>query len=127
MLLYVQGAFALLSLLGLGLGGSAYIFLAFLVQGGSRTLTSFSTLATFSILVSGLAYVFAALAIVNGRRLGWKLGLGLSVGAVILPLAVGGIGLVLGSTYVISYLFDIALVVALAHPQSREYQKVWLD
>ena len=127
MLLYVQGAFALLSLLGLGIGGSAYIFLAFLIQGGSRSLTSFTTVATLCVLVSGLAYVFAALAIVNGRRLGWQMGIGLSIGAVVLPLLVGGIGLVLGSTYIISYLFDIALVVALAHPQSREYQKVWLD
>ena len=128
MLLYIQAAFALLGVLGIGIGGSAYVFLVVLVNfGGDIDLQRLSSLALLASLLSGLAYGFAALAIVNGRRIGWKVGLGVAIGAVILPLAAGGLGLVLSSSYVIGYLFDIALVAALAHPHSREYQKIWFE
>ena len=127
MLLYVQAVFAFLGLMGIGLGGSAYVFLVFLFDTGTPNLNTLSSLALLATLGSALAYGFAALAIVNGQRIGWKVGLGVAIGAVILPLAAGGLGLVLSSSYVIGYLFDIALVAALAHPQSREYQKIWFE
>ena len=49
-----------------------------------------------------------------------KLGIGLAIGAVILPILSGDIGAVFASTYVITYLFDIALLVALVHPGVRK-------
>ena len=130
MLLYWEAVLALLSLMGLGIGGSAYAFFPFIFSGTLDSIADINRLTTLTaiiVLVSTLAYGFAALAICNGRRLGWQIGVGVAIGAVVVPFLAGGFGLVIGSTYVISFLFNIALVVALLHPQSREYQKVWLD
>ena len=38
-----------------------------------------------------------------------------------------GRGFNLGSGYIISFIFDGALLVTLLHPQSREYQRIWFE
>jgi len=127
LLLYFEGVSSLLLLLGIPLGGSAYVFLPHVLGLSSVRLSNPSTLPVLAVFASGVAYIFAALAIVNGKRLGWKIGTGVAIGAVVIPLLAGGLGLVLGSTYVISYVFGIALVALLLHPMTREYQKIWLE
>lgn len=130
MLLYVDAVFALLSLLGLGIGSSAYVFLSPLLFDTPTTLDGLEHIqaaGSLIVFLSAMAYGFAGLALANGQRIGWKVGVGVAAGAVVLPLAAGGIGLVLGSTYVITYLFNVALLVTLLHPHSREHQKIWFE
>lgn len=130
MLLYVDAVFTMLGLLGTGIGGSAYIFVAPLLFDTSTSvegLRTVDTTVTLIVLLSGFAYAFAALAIANTQKIGWKVGVGVAAGAVVLPVAAGGLGFVFGSNYLITYLFNIALLVALLHPQSREHQRIWFE
>ena len=130
MLLYVDAVFGLLSLIGSSLGGSAYWFLGPLLFGGGLSvdnLQAANTTITLIVAATSLAYGFAGLAVANGYRIGWKVGLGLAVGAVVFPLLAVGPGPVLTSTYVITYLFNIALVATLLHPESRNHQKIWFQ
>lgn len=130
MLLYFDAVFGLMATVGFGLGNSAYIFLAPLLNGDTVTessLRNVTIVVTIAVLVASLAYGYAGLAISNGQQLGWRVGVAVAVGAVILPVAAGQLGFVVGSLYIITYVFNVALVALLLHPQSREYQKVWFD
>lgn len=112
-LLYVEAVFGLLSLVGFGgLGGSAYA-----VRGSSG-------IVSLIVLVACAAYAFAGAAIANEQRRGWLVGTAVAVGALILPLVTYGPKILL-SGYVITYLFNVALVALLVHPMSRSHQKVW--
>lgn len=73
-----------------------------------------------------IASAAGAYGIANEKRWGYLLGLAAAIG----PLAARFIVLVLNQISpfradVISLMFDIALVVLLLHPQSREYQRIW--
>jgi len=111
-LLYVEAVFGVLSLLGTGFGDSAYYFR------GSRTLVSVAMLAASAV------YGLAGAAIANEQRRGWLVGTVVAVGALVLPVLTYGLS-ILASGYIITYLFNVALVALLVHPMSRSYQKVW--
>ena len=75
-----------------------------------------------------VASVGAGFLIVNERKVGWKLGVAVAAAplvAYVLIVVTGQVSLfkVIG----ISLLFDVALFVALVHPQSRDHQKVWFS
>jgi hypothetical protein len=79
-------------------------------------------------LISGLASAAAAFGIANEQKWGYGLGIAVSVLELVLLVVIAGgfTGLVRG-TLLIPFLFAIALVAALLHPLSREYQKVWFE
>jgi hypothetical protein len=73
-----------------------------------------------------VGFVAGGFGIANEKKWGYAVGLGAAVFRVVLTLLVFSLddifrdlGLLLG------FMFDVALVALLAHPQSREYQKIW--
>lgn len=76
----------------------------------------------------GLVFVLGAAAagfgIANERRWGYLLGVGISLLPFVLRLVLGA-GIVGGSF--INFMFEIALVALLLHPQSRDYQRIWFS
>lgn len=92
-------------------------------------LTNSSSAINLGRLLWGLTIIASAAGgygIANEQRWGYRLGLAAAIG----PLGARLIVLVLNQispfrTDVISLMFDIALVVLLLHPQSREYQRIW--
>lgn len=92
-------------------------------------LTSSSSAITLGRLLWGLTIIgSAAGAFGIANEYGWAYRVGLA--AAIAPLAARLIVLVLNqispfNSDVISFMFDIALVALLLHPQSREYQRIW--
>jgi len=124
MLLYIDAAMGLLSLLGSRLGGSAYAWIGVALGADGR---STGGLLVLSVLIATAAYTFAGLGIANGQQLGWRVGVGVAVGAVALPVIAFLRGFDLGGTYIVTLLFNIGLVVLLVHPQSREYQRIWFE
>jgi hypothetical protein len=74
------------------------------------------------VIVGG--QVFAAYGIANGRKVGYRTGIVFAF----LPVAFLTFLLVryrVVATDVFNLLFMIALIAALLHPQSREYQRIW--
>jgi hypothetical protein len=96
-LLYINAAFGILS--AIGAGGIGLLILPIILEG------------------------FAAHGIANERRLGYIGGIILSAIFAVLSVALfvdlGGFSLLL------NVVFSIALFVALVHPMSREYQRIW--
>lgn len=98
-------------------------------QAAMFELTNSDSAENLGRLLWGLAIVAAAAGgygIANEQRWGYRLALAAAIG----PLAARFIVLVFNQispfrTDVISLMFDIALVVLLLHPQSREYQRIW--
>ena len=127
MLLYFNAAFSLFNLIGLPLGGSAYSLAPVLLSETGRNLSTTNGLQTLAVLAGLAAYAFGGLGIANGQKIGWKVGVAVAAGAVLLPVIAIARGFNLPSTYIISFIFDGALLVALLHPQSREYQNIWFD
>ncbi|HEX9258401.1 MAG TPA: hypothetical protein VF855_02615, partial [Acidimicrobiales bacterium] len=70
--------------------------------------------------------IVAGFGIANERRWGWILGVVLAVLEVLLIVAAaGGITELFTGPALISFVFAVALVVALLHPMSRDYQRIW--
>ncbi|HEY2813159.1 MAG TPA: hypothetical protein VGJ03_06835 [Acidimicrobiales bacterium] len=80
------------------------------------------------ISIGGLALVAggigAGYGIANERKWGYGLGLLIAFLPFILRIIFLGIGRVF-SADIIDLMFEIALVVLLLHPQSREYERIW--
>ena len=123
-LLYVNAAFGAMSVLGLGFS-SPYELVPFVFLNRIRTIDGFDAVQTISVFAGTAAYLFAALGIVNSQKIGWKVGVAVAAGAVLLPVYVHLFVGRLDATYIIGFLFDLALLVALLHPQSREHQRIW--
>jgi len=126
MLLYFDAGSSLASLLGLGIGGSSYAYTPWLFSGYS-SVHQVSVVANLAVLAGALAYAFAALGIANGQKLGWVVGVVVSSGAVIIPILAWLRGVPFSGAYLLTMMFNVALVVVLLHPQSREYQRIWFD
>jgi hypothetical protein len=86
-------------------------------------------------LIVGIVGGVGAYLLANNRRIGLYLGLVGAIGPTALVL-IYNLGLVLDINlyrflfwypYVIGLIFDIAIAVALLHPMSRNYMKVWFD
>ena len=71
-----------------------------------------------------LGWVASGFGIANERRWAYLLGIGMAFVPFALRLALGTS--VTGGS-IINFLFEIALVVALLHPQSRDYQRIWFS
>ena len=107
-LLYINGVFGILG--GLG-GGLALVG-----------------------LVLAIGQIAAAFGIANSKRAGWVAGIVLAIvllgfQALSALLVITDPLLTLGVAgwvfFIVRIGFDIAMLVALVHPQSREYQKIW--
>lgn len=114
-LLYFNAVFGILGLMGLGFS-NPWALVGDLGSG----------LGLLAMFVSSVVYGFAGLAIANEQKRGWAAGVGVAVGAVIVSLLFAGPGILL-SAYVISFMFDVALVFALLHPLSRNHQRIWFQ
>jgi len=114
-LLYFNAAFGFLGLLGLGFS-NPWALLGDLADG----------LGLLAVFLSSIVYLFAGLAIANEQKRGWAAGVGVAAGAVAVSVLIAGPG-ILVSRYVISFMFDVALVVALLHPLSRNHQRIWFQ
>ena len=86
----------------------------------------FSLVGSFGVaLPFALAYAGGAYGIANGKKWGYILALVVAL----LRLAAQLLGQTMTSALndPIGLMFAIALVALLAHPQSREYQKIWFS
>jgi hypothetical protein len=68
----------------------------------------------------------SAYGIANEKRWGYRLGVAVAVlDLALLVWAAGGLTEVLRIANLIPLMFAVALVVALLHPMSRDYQRIW--
>jgi len=84
------------------------------------------TLGPILGLAALIGCIVAGFGIANERRWGWILGVvlgGLEV--LLIVAAAGGITRIFTGPALISFIFAIALVAALLHPMSRDYQRIW--
>ena len=126
MLLYVNAVMSLVVILNIGFGGSGYLFLPLALFRSHVDVSNLANSYGVISLIAGLVYGFAGLGIANGEKLGWKVGVGVAAGAVILPILAVGLQ-IFTTSYIITLIFDIALLVALLHPQSRNHQRLWFN
>lgn len=83
----------------------------------------FSGFGSFAIAV-GAGFLAGAYGIANERRWGYGLGIMMAFLPFVLRFLYNGASGILGPD-LINLAFEVALVVALLHPQSREYQRIW--
>jgi hypothetical protein len=76
------------------------------------------------LLVAKLAGIPAGYGIANERKWAYGLGIIVAFSPFIVRIIYYGINRVL-STDLISLMFEVALVLLLLHPQSREYERIW--
>lgn len=67
----------------------------------------------------------AGYGIANERKWGYGLGVGVAGVEVLLFVTVVGLTDLLQGVALIPFMFAVALVALLVHPQSREYQRIW--
>ncbi len=79
---------------------------------------SFSTL----LLIVGIAMGAGAFGIANEKKWGYGLAVAAAVINVLFLLTFFSLGSLSG---LISLVFDVALVLLLVHPMSRDYQRIW--
>jgi hypothetical protein len=78
------------------------------------------------VLASFIGMAVAAFGIANEKRWGYRLGVALTSGEVVLLLIdVGNLADLLSPRNLISLLFIGARAALLLHPMSRDYQRVW--
>lgn len=79
--------------------------------------------------LAGLAAMAAAgYGIANERRWGYLVGVGVAGAAVfagVAIVAIEGLAVLSSFSFAALFLFAIALLVVLVHPQSRDYQRIW--
>jgi hypothetical protein len=77
-------------------------------------------------LVIIVGMVAGAFGIANEKKWGYFVGLGAAILKVLFLLTLGPIGTLLNHfDFLMEFLFDVALVALLAHPMSRQYQRIW--
>jgi hypothetical protein len=114
-LLYFNGLFGALELLGVINGGSPYTLLGYTISPG---------LANVVLAVAVVAYIAGGALIASSQKIGWTISAAVAVGAVVAPfLVMSQFKLSIG----LGWLFDLALAALLLHPQSRQYQKIWFS
>jgi len=82
---------------------------------------AFLSLIGLAVIAGGIG---AGYGIANERKWGYGLGLLVAFFPFVARIAVDGLNHVF-TTDIISLMFEIALVVLLLHPQSREYERIW--
>ena len=76
------------------------------------------------MLLAKVAGIPAGYGIANERKWGYGLGVIVAFAPFVVRIATDGINRVF-STDIISLMFEVALVLLLLHPQSREYERIW--
>jgi hypothetical protein len=77
-------------------------------------------------LINLVGCAAAAYGIANEKRWGYFLGVVVAIlDLSLLVIAAGGLTGLFSFSSLISLMFAVALVVALLHPQSRDYQRIW--
>jgi hypothetical protein len=94
----------------------------FYINAALALLAGAATTPLGLILVAG--GVGAGFGIANERRWGYGLGLIMAFLPFVLRLSFGA-SLVGGS--LLNFMFEVALVALLLHPQSRDYQRIWFS
>ena len=75
-----------------------------------------------------IGFVAGAFGIANEKKWGYVVALIAASARVALTLVIFSLGTILGDLgLLLGFMFDVALVALLAHPQSREYQKIWFS
>jgi hypothetical protein len=77
-------------------------------------------------LVFAVALGYGGYGIANEKKWGYGLATGGAVLFVALVLLINGTD-VLTFPLILNFMFDVALVALLLHPQSREYQRIWFS
>ena len=77
-------------------------------------------------LLIAAALGFGAYGIANEKKWGYGLACATAILIVVLVLGIAGID-VLEFPLIINFMFDVALVALLLHPQSRDYQRIWFS
>jgi hypothetical protein len=73
-----------------------------------------------------VGFIGGAFGIANEKKWGYFVGLGAATLRVVLTLVYFSLSTILNNfDILLGFMFDVALVALLAHPQSREYQKIW--
>ena len=67
----------------------------------------------------------AGYGIANEQKWGYGLGLLVAAFPFVYRVASGGVGDIFATGDVIELMFEVALVILLLHPQSREYERIW--
>jgi hypothetical protein len=76
------------------------------------------------ILIVG--FVAGAFGIANEKKWGYFVGLGAAVLKIVLLLSLAPLSTILNDlNLLLDFIFSIGLVGLLAHPMSRQYQKIW--
>ena len=76
------------------------------------------------LLLIAVGSAAAGFGIANEKKWGYGLGLAVALLPFVFLLLGNNVGLIVRYDP-IGLMFDIALVALLAHPQSREYQRIW--
>lgn len=105
-LCYLQAVWGLLQAIGIGIGG--------IVTNGDPIV--------FLFIVFGLG--LGGLGIANDKKWGYWLAFAAAIVHLAMYVYVYEL-MFLGMTLIVGFIFDLALVGLLAHPQNREYQRVW--
>jgi hypothetical protein len=77
----------------------------------------------FIFIIAGLGA--GGFGIANEKKWGYALAVAAAVVQVGALFAVFGTSVITNLSVLVSFLFDIALVVLLLHPMSRDYQRIW--
>ena len=75
------------------------------------------------VIVAGLG--IGGFGVANEKKWGYAAAVGAAVLQVALWILFLGTGVLTNVFALLSFMFDVALVVLLLHPQSRSYQKIW--
>ena len=91
-------------------------------------LQGFFALLSLSLigLLVAVALGFGGYGIANEKKWGYGLATATAVLIVVLVLGIAGAD-VLEFPLILNFMFDIALVALLLHPQSRDYQRIWFS
>lgn len=101
----------------------------FLLYADAVLAVLFGQIFSFIGLALAVASGVAAFQIANDRRWGYKLGVGVAgfqAGLLALSVLLDP-GLVTNIGFLILAIFPVALLVALIHPVSRQYQQIWFE
>jgi len=74
------------------------------------------------VLIAG--GVAAGYGIANENKWGWRLGVAVAIAPIALKIVFLGVADTITSD-IVNLMFEVALVVALLHPQSRDYERIW--
>jgi hypothetical protein len=74
-------------------------------------------------IIAGLAA--GGYGIANEKRWGYALAVAAAVLQVLMYILVYGASIITDVFVLLSFVFDVALVVLLVHPMSRDYQRIW--